>query len=204
MPIPNRALINQIFAKDGRASKLHGAILRAWDTATTKYPERARWVRKSTFRAIVWEYVINEFGTLADGDASFNAVFHRDTASFMLDDAVLFRFKRADLSLSTANYPTTEAVAFDDHSVDLYGYKGLQRVELCYVLSEFETEVVWVGISARSNGEFLWKIEITSDGIVVDDIQPDIFDEEFDPMRIASLKQGKSDEANKEKKKDNG
>ena len=207
MPLPIRNVVNEVFAKNDRAAKIYNAVRRAWDSAVERYPERGRWIRKATFRGIVWEDVVRELNSFAASDPDVAPLFHRDTASFILDKAVLFRFKHANVSLATANFPTPEAVAYDDHDVDLYGHEGLQRVELCYVLNEFETEVIWVGISARSNGEFLWKIELTSDGVAIP-MEPDFFDDdEFDPLRIASFKQPKSDEAeqNKDKKKkDNG
>ncbi|EPE95690.1 hypothetical protein [Rhizobium grahamii] len=207
MPLPMRTVVNELLVKNDRATKIYEAVHRAWDRAVELYPQRAVWLRKATFRGIVWEHVVRELNSLASADPGIAPLFHRDTASFIIDNVILFRFKHASVSLATANYPTPEAVAYDDHEMDLYGYEGLQRVELCYVLNEFETEVIWVGISARNNGEFLWKIELTSDGIAIP-MQPEFFnDDEFDPLRIASFKQPKSDEAeqNKDKKKkDNG
>jgi hypothetical protein len=204
MPLPLKEYVQQVLLENGRASKVHDAVYRAWATVAARYPERATWQRKSTFRGLVWEEAVRELNTLSFDDQGFQVVMHRDTASFIIEDAVLFRFKHADISLATSNYPTTEAVAFDDHDIDLYGYRGLQRVELCYVLDEFETQIIWVGLSARANGEWLWKIELSNEGIVAETETLPFEEEEIDPTRLASLKQPPLDsEEGEQKKKDN-
>ena len=104
------------------------------------------------------------------------------------------------MSLATANYPTQEASAFDNHEVDLYGFAGLQRVELCYVLNEFETAIVWVGISARNNGAHLWKIELSETGILAPATQLPLFDDVVDVSRLAKLKDDNKDDRKSDKK----
>ena len=53
----------------------------------------------------MWEEAVRELATLTATDADFKIVGHRDTASFILEDAVLFRVKHADVSLTTAQLP---------------------------------------------------------------------------------------------------
>ncbi|MDE3809986.1 hypothetical protein I7I49_06790 [Sinorhizobium meliloti] len=187
MPLPLKDYVRQVLLENGRAGKIHNAVRAAWSKAISTYPERAGWQRKSTFRGIVWEAAVRELEAASLGDAGFRTVFHRDTASFILDDAVLFRFKHADVSLATANYPTPEASAFDDHEADLYGFRGLQRVELCYVLDEFEMSIVWIGIAARQQGEHLWSIELNNAGVVTPEAALP-FEEEVDVAKLARLK----------------
>lgn len=203
MPLPLRDFVQQVLVEKSRASRIHDAVRRAWLRANEAYPQRARWRRKSTFRGLVWEEVVRELSLLSVDDPDFQFVEHRDTASFILEDAVLFRFKHADISLATANYPTPEAASFDDHDVDLYGYVGLQRVELCYVLNEFETDVIWIGVSARQKGVHLWKIELNDAGVVVPSAELPLPEPEVDPAKLAKLKD--ADQPSGEKKtKDSG
>ncbi|MGE4340473.1 MAG: hypothetical protein AB7E55_31665 [Pigmentiphaga sp.] len=203
MPLPLRDFVQQVLLEKGRASRIHGAVHRAWRQANEEYPQRARWRRKSTFRGLVWEEVIRELSLLSVDDPDFKFVEHRDTASFIIEDAVLFRFKHADISLTTANYPTPEAISFDNHDIDLYGYAGLQRVELCYVLNEFETEVIWIGVSARDKGAHLWKIELNDAGVVVPTAELPLPEPEVDPAKLAKIKH--TDQPSVEKKtKDSG
>lgn len=204
MPLPLRDFVLQVLLENRRAAKICQAVHAAWNTASERYPERATWQRKSTFRGIVWEEAIRQLHLLSFEDPGFRVVMHRDTASFIIEDAVLFRFKHADVALSTANYPTPEAVAFDDHERDLYGYPGLQRVELCYVLDEFETQIVWVGISARANGEWLWKIQLNEEGVAAEGAMLPFEEEELDPSKLASLKPSiRTNDGREQKKKDN-
>lgn len=187
MPLPQRDYVQQVFAKRNRASRVHTAVQRAWATVGESYPERGRWIRKATFRALMWEAAIRELELISRDDSGFRPLFHRDTASFLLDNSVLFRFKHADVALSTSNYPTSEALAFDDPDVDLWGYEGIQRVELCYVLDELETSVVWVGVAARAYGRFLWKLGLNSDGVEAGS-EPSFFEDDVDISTIARLK----------------
>lgn len=214
MPLPLKEFVQHVLLENNRAAKIHNAVVNAWSRTVERYPERAMWQRKATFRGIVWEEIVRDLSALTLEDAGFHVERHRDTASFIIEQEVLFRVKHADLSLSTANYPTSEAVAFDDHEADLYGFTGMQRVELCYVLNEFETQIVWLGMSARSKGGWLWKIELTDRGIATEVMEPSFLDEDFDPQRLASLKRGNSDgdqqqphpeaEEIRRKKKDSG
>jgi hypothetical protein len=50
--------------------------------------------------------------------------------------------------------------AFHEHSADLFGYNGLQRVEAVYVPNRFETGIIWVGVIARNNTRHLWHFEL--------------------------------------------
>lgn len=198
MALPLEHYVQQVLLENGRAGLIFEAVSRAWNAVSTKYPERSRWQRRSTFRNLVWEEAIRELGSISFSDPGFRVVFHRDTVSFVLEDAVLMRFKHADVSLTTANFPTGEAVDFDDHDVDLYGFKGLQRVNLVYVPNEFETDLLWVGISARSKGSQLWKLELSTAGLAATARLP-FLEPEVDPSRIAKIKQ----HPNVDKKKNN-
>ena len=203
MPLPLRDFVQQVLLEKDRAALIHRAVHRAWDRAIEQYPERALWRRKSTFRGLVWEEAVRELSALTANDTDIKFVEHRDTASFILEDSVLFRFKHADVSLSTANYPTPEASSFDRHELDLYGYGGLQRVELCYVLNEFETAIIWLGVSARLDGTHLWKIELNNAGVMMPVAELPLPEPEADPAKLAKIKRPEPQQEEK-KKKDNG
>jgi hypothetical protein len=205
MPLPLRDFVQQVLIENERAGKIHRAVLRAWKATVEKYPERARWRRKSTFRGLFWEEAVRELATLTETDPDFKLAGHRDTASFILEQSVLFRFKHANVALATANYPTPEAMDFDRHDVDLYGYQGMQRAELCYVLNEFETDIVWVGIAASADGNHLWKIELADDGVVPaqTELPSDAEEEEeSDPAKLARIKKAQPERKDAKRKSD--
>jgi hypothetical protein len=110
---------------------------------------------------LVWEDTVKKAVELFDDDVGVTIISHHDTVSFIFDDAVLLRFKKADTTLKSSNVQTALSGLFHEHEADLFGYTGLQRVEACYVLNKFETQIVWSGIVARESDANLWHFELT-------------------------------------------
>jgi len=119
-----------------------------------------------TRRAIFWENAVNKLIELTADDPGLHVDRHDDTISFIFDDAVLVRLKKADMALRTSNIPTAQARLFHDHREDLFGYEGLQRVEAVYIPNRFETGIVWSGIVARDQQGHLWHFELTEPVVV--------------------------------------
>lgn len=166
MPTPNEELIRSVLAKHDRNVLIRKAIMDAWSTFLEKYTDRAWWRRKSTRAALIWEHSVQNAITALAGDPGFKAVNHHDTVSFVFDQIVLVRFKKADLELKTSNYPTLLALLFHTHEAELPGLEDLQRVEAAYVLNEFQTNIDWVGIVARDHRRTLWNFELDGGGTV--------------------------------------
>ena len=76
-------------------------------------------------------------------------------------------------------------------------------MRLCYVLDRFETDLIWIGIAAHSNGNFLWKIDLDGAGIVAAPIRLPFSEKEADTAKLAQLKKRESRTPD-EKKKDDG
>jgi len=166
LPKPLESYVKQILAENDRGSKIFQALHFGWE-ALGKQADKDWWRRKSTRAAVVWENTIEKAIELLGDDEGVQVIAHYDTISFILDDAILIRFKKADLSLRTSNAQTELADLFHDHDSDLFGYSGLQRVEAVYVLNRFETEVIWAGIVARKNDVDLWHFELTPERVEV-------------------------------------
>src|SRR6185437_7417651 len=109
----------------------------------------------------MWEYTVaNAIAALA-ADKGVAVAPHHDTVSFVFDDTVLVRFKKANIELQSSNYPTMLALLFHDHKADdLFGLGELQRVEAAYVLNRFQNAIVWAGIVAREKRRSLWSFEL--------------------------------------------
>jgi hypothetical protein len=151
--------VQQVLAEHGRGEKIRQAITHA--NAVVKGMARSpTWRRKGTRRAMFWEEAIDKLIELTAGDPGLQIVEHHDTVSFIFDDAVLVRIKKASISLRTSNYPTPLADLFDDHSTDLFGYTGLQRVEAVYIPNRFDTDIIWSGIVAHEGTTELWQFEL--------------------------------------------
>ncbi len=150
----------QALLKNSRGEALWSALFGAWGEFETNYPDRAWWRRKGTRAAIVWELTVKRAIETLASDAA--VVSHNDTVSLVFDDRLLVRFKKADMELKSRNYPTMAAQLFHEPDADLFGYEGLQRVEVVYVLNQFETKIDWIGIVARNGGSVAWYFELES------------------------------------------
>jgi hypothetical protein len=151
---------------------------------------------------MVWEEIVKCLVAVASGDQGITVIEHRDTLSLVIDDEVLFRLKHADKGLVTRNYPTGEAQDFDNHNVDLYGFSGLQRVKLCYVPDPFESDLIWVGVSASYRGQFLWRIELGAVGAVAAPEALPFVEAEVNTAKLAKLKSLDADSGKKKKHDD--
>lgn len=160
MPKPLKEYVQQVLGEHKRGQKIMQAMEHA-AVVVNAHPENGTWRRKATRRHIFWEAAVDKLVELLAGDRGVHIVEHFDTVSFVFDDAVLVRLKKADISLHTSNYPTPQAELFNDHTADLFGFTGLQRVEAVYIPNRFDTGIVWTGIVAHDNDNLLWHFELT-------------------------------------------
>lgn len=202
MPLPLEDHVRCVLLENERGNKFYKAVEQGFASFLSGYPERGRWRRKATARHLVWEEIGRNLISLADDDDGIKPIKHRDTLSLIVEDEVLFRLKHADIGLTTRNFPTPEAQAFDDHDADLYGYKGLQRVRLCYVLNRFESQLIWVGVAAHDHGRFLWKLELDGAGAVAAPVSLPLDEPASDTARLVRLKKPQQEESEKKKRDD--
>ena len=165
MSKPSEEFCREVLTAHDRGQHLRQALHFGAD-AVNADADNGWWRRKSTRRAIFWENSVNKLVELTADDPALNVVRHHDTVSFIFDDAVLVRLKKADLALRTSNIPTTQARLFHDHNADLFGHPGLQRVEAVYIPNRFETGIIWSGIVAREKKVHLWHFELTEPVVV--------------------------------------
>jgi hypothetical protein len=158
---PLKEYVQQVLAEHGRGDKIRRAFEHA-NAVVNLRAESATWRRKSTRRAIFWELAVEKLIELTMEDPGLHRVEHYDTMSFIFDDAVLVRLKKADISLQTSNYPTPTAELFHVHQADLFGFAGLQRVEAVYIPNQFDTDIVWCGVVAHQGDVELWHFELTA------------------------------------------
>lgn len=160
MPTPNIEDVKRSLATNDRGALISEALHTAWEEVKARYPDRGWWRRKSTTRALMWEHSVNRVMEIVAEDPTLRAVEHHDTASFIADDLILFRLKKANQNLVTSNYPTMLAGLFHQHGRDLYGHPGFQRVEIVHQLNRLQTQIDWVGVVARENDQIIWSFEL--------------------------------------------
>jgi hypothetical protein len=123
-------------------------------------PDRGWWRRKTTNRELMWEHCIKYLIAAFEDDKGVRFIEHHDTISFIFDDEVLMRVKKADHRLCTSNVQTELSEEFHEHDKDLFGYSGLQRVYFVYVPNRFETKIDWIGVVAYEGERSIWHYEI--------------------------------------------
>ena len=160
MPTPDESIVRSVLAKNGRDAKIRLCVEQAWDEVKAKYSDRPKWRRKSTTRGLMWEGSVEAVVAELETDEGVKAVGHYDTVSFIADDTVLFRLKKAASSLFSANYPTPLAGLFHAHRADLYGHDGHHRVEIVHVFNRFQTALDWIGVVARDDEHVIWQYEL--------------------------------------------
>lgn len=161
---PLKEYVQQVLAEHGRGEKIRQALEYA-NAAVMALAANAAWRRKGTRRAIFWELAVDRLIELTQGDPGLYVHEHHDTVSFIFDDAVLVRLKKADMGLHSSNYPTPLAQLFHEHEADLFGFAGLQRVEAVYIPNSFDTDIIWTGIVARDRHVRLWHFELAAPAI---------------------------------------
>lgn len=169
MPIPDKDLVRKTLQRYDRDIVCRQAVEEAWEAVTSQYPSRAWWRRKSSTRALMWEHSVNNAVMAFDGSPGVNIISHNDTCSFIFDDTVLLRFKKASIQLISSNYPTLLAQFFHRHESDLFGHEGHHRIEIAHVFNQFESKLDWIGAVARQDREVLWDFELRTGGAVVEE-----------------------------------
>lgn len=162
MTKPVEAIVKAVLAKNGRSANLLAAVEFGWAKAT-KHPDHKSFRRKTTLAHLMWEASVDKAIELLSGDDGVHVAEHHDTVSFVFDDLVLVRLKKADVKLHSSNYPTLLAEAFHEPMTDLFGFDGLQRVEIVHVLNQYETEIAWVGVVARDKAKVVWNHELVEE-----------------------------------------
>ena len=153
MPTPAESVVRQVL--EPRHAVILDAVTGGWAECRAM-PQIGWWRRKSTRAGIVWEETVERAiqGFVEDGGV--RVVNHFDTRSFLVEDRVLFRFKKGDVHLFSRSYPTQLALAFHDHKEDLFGHSSLMRVEVVHTLNRRQTEIECVAVVARDRRRMFW------------------------------------------------
>lgn len=150
---------------------IYGVVDAAWQDwlSSSEFP-RARSSR--TRACIVWDRMIDHANAAFLENPRVRCVEHYNTWSFIVDDLVLFRFKKGNQVGYTANYPTQTALAFHDHErqYNLFGFEDYHRVQIVYTLDELESDLGRVLVVARDNSRIAWDYQIQPSTIRAEEI----------------------------------
>ena len=93
-----------------------------------------------------------------------------ETFFFLVDDRVLFRFKKGDRKGLSRNVPTQMALAYHDHQQVFPGLPKIIRVDVVYVLNRLATLIDRVCIVGRDGARIEWVYEIQPSVPVVEEL----------------------------------
>lgn len=131
----------------------------------TTFPRtRANWV---------WDRMINRAYSVFSQGTGIKFIEQFNTVSFIIDNNVLFRFKKGDIKGISHNYPTQLALAYHNHDEMLFfPDMDLSRVEVVYALNEnqTQTEIERICIVARKRNQILWAYDIKPQVIAIEEI----------------------------------
>ena len=153
MSFPDQAQVLNVLKPHFPA--LTGSLRSAWSSwLSSEY--LARWNKRGRAN-FIWEETRHEAVKRLSGVPGVAVLPRRDTTLFVVDQQVLFRFKKGDESGVSRNVKTTEAQAYHDHAQTVLNLPGLMRVEVIYQLNELETSILDIIIVARQDSSVLWK-----------------------------------------------
>ena len=157
MPVPRRDIVQPIV--DRHREAIVTAVLGAWDD-WLKSPRIGIWRCKRSRATFVWEQIIDRAHIEFHGSPSVRIINGHETFTFLLEEQVLFRFKKGDEVGLSVNVPTQLALAFHDHDQDLLGLADVQRVEVLYQLNWLETEISDVIVVGRDKHLVVWSYSL--------------------------------------------
>lgn len=137
------------------SQKIAKIIVGAWADWRDS-PHSGVWRCKRSRATFIWEQIMDRAHAEFSCEASVRILEGHETYSFLVNDRVLFRFKKADETGMTSNYPTQLALAFHEHDQDLFGLPEVLRVEVAYTLNMLETEVSDVIVVGRDGNTVIW------------------------------------------------
>ena len=140
----------------------------AWqDWLTSSEAGRTRFSR--TRAAVIWERMIDRAITAFDSIPGIRHIEKFQTVSFIIDNYVLFRFKKANSKYLSHNIQTKLALAFHDPNARLPYFEDMDfiRVEVVYVLNKLETELQGIYVVARQGRKTLWHYDVSAPEAII-------------------------------------
>lgn len=165
MSVPRKEIVQPII--DRHREPIVAAVLGAWND-WLKSPRIGIWRCKRSRATFVWEQIIERAHIEFNGSPNVRIINGHETFKFLLEEQVLFRFKKGDEAGLSVNVPTQLALAFHDHDQNLLGLDDVQRVEVLYQLNWLETEISDVIVVGRDKHVVVWSYSLldSAEGVV--------------------------------------
>lgn len=197
MPIPSKEAVRPIIER--LRKPVVDVVLGGWKD-WRESPHLGVWRCRRSRANFVWEQIIDRAHRAFADDGQIRILDGQETFSFLVDDRVLFRFKKGNEAGISANVPTQLALAYHDHEQDLLGLAEVCRVEIVYQLNALQTEVVDVLVVARDGDRIAWAFSLLEGGEAAVALPaPELVDPEQTAARLVRAR-GDGEPARREKR----
>lgn len=129
--------------------------LKAWDrlVSNTAWPTL---IFQRTTSSMMHDFIVQEAGVALDDLHGMRRIAHDKSVRYLVEDKVLFRFKRGTRNGLGSNIDTQANDDFIDAEVDLLGIPQIWKVELLWYPNRLRTKLERVEVSARDGKRRLW------------------------------------------------
>lgn len=129
--------------------------LQAWDrlVSNSAWPTL---VFQRTASSMMHDFIVQEAAATLDGLPGMRRITHDKSVRYLVEDRVLFRFKRGTQGGLGSNIDTPTNDDFIDAEVDLLGIPQIWKVELLWYSNRLRTKLDRVEVSARDGNRRLW------------------------------------------------
>lgn len=164
--------------------------LKAWD----RLMSNAAWptlIFSRTASSMMHDFIVQEADAALNDLPGVRRIAHDKSVRYLVDDRVLFRFKRGTSKGLGSNIVTQANDDFIDANVDLLGISQLWKAELLWYPNRFRTKLDRVEESARDGNRRLWVYALgTEPGIGTLPLEPVIPSAPSHPVReLVTVKQ---------------
>jgi hypothetical protein len=198
MPAPQQSQVESVLS--AHEETLASVILEAWEGSA---PDRARHEFKRTHRCIVHDHAIRGARAALLGQPGVFIYEKHETAYFLFADAVALRIKKGDANGLGRNNPTQSSFAFTSADAEPWelpmGLPDVQRVDVVYILNDFETRIDAILVTGRDGNKVLWSYPIYPRRSMPVAVLPSAPKPPVDPAGVLRVP-GEADIANDEKK----
>ena len=129
--------------------------LKAWGRLISN-PEWPTLAFVSTGSKMMHDFVVQEAAFALDDMSGVHKIAHDKSVRYLVDDRVLFRFKKGNRDGLGSNIDTKANYDFIDADVDLLSLPGIMKVEVLWYPNRLMTKLDKVEVAARDGKSRLW------------------------------------------------
>jgi hypothetical protein len=93
-------------------------------------------------------------------DRGIHIIAGQETSYFLVEDRLLFRFKKGDTCGLSSNIETGQALAFIEPEAPLIELPDVARVDIAYIVNPLQTLIQSLLVVARDGDRALWSYSI--------------------------------------------